>query len=136
LLGTSGGPTAAPYGTVSAAVRYVAVRLADGTVLALHPVPVYGTRFVAFAFPVHTTVSRITAYSAHGELASAIPLNGPEGILTTSLWLRPGQTGLPRATHLLGSGTAGGHAWATTAYVGPLGRVRGDSPRRGPQQLL
>lgn len=76
---------------------------------------------MAFAFPVHTTVSRITAYSAHGELASAIPLNGPDGILTTGLWLRPGQTGLPRATHLLGSGTAGGHAGATTAYVGPWG---------------
>jgi hypothetical protein len=102
-------------------VRYVTVRLADGTVLALHPVSVYGTRFVAFALPVHTTVSRISAYSAHGELASAIPLNGLDGTLTTGLWLRPGQTGLPRATRRLASGTAGGRAWATTAYVGPWG---------------
>ena len=26
-----------------------------------------------------------------------------------------------RATHLIGSGTVGGHAWSVTAYVGPWG---------------
>ena len=106
---------------MSAAVRYVTVRLADGTVLTLHPVTVYGTRLVAYGVPVHAVVSRVTAYSAHGELASAIPFNDPDGTATVNLWLRPGQTGLPRATHLIGSGTAGGHAWSVTAYVGPWG---------------
>ena len=119
------GPLAAPstaeYGPVSAAVRYVTVRLADGTVLTLHPVTVYGTRLVAYGVPVHAVISRVTAYSAHGELASAIPFNDPDGTATVDLWLRPGQTGLPRATHLIGSGTAGGHAWSVTAYVGPWG---------------
>ncbi|HUY50246.1 MAG TPA: hypothetical protein VMV92_31825 [Streptosporangiaceae bacterium] len=38
------------------------------------------------------------------------------------MWLRPGQRGLPRASHLIGSGTAGGSAWSVTGYVGPWGR--------------
>ncbi len=121
FMGTAGGPIDTEYGPVSAAVRYVTVRLADGTVLTLHPVTVYGTRLVAYGVPVHAVISRVTAYSAHGELASAIPFNDPGGTETVNLWLRPGQTGLPRATHLIGSGAAGGHAWSVTAYVGPWG---------------
>jgi hypothetical protein len=78
---------------VRAAVSYLTVRLAGGTVLTLHPVSVYGTRYVAFAVPLHVPISKITAYSARGELASAIPFNGPDGSPTVGLWLRPGQTG-------------------------------------------
>jgi hypothetical protein len=97
------------------------VRLSDGMALTLHPVSVYGTRFVGYAVPRSVQVSRITAYSARGELASTIPFNEPGGTLATSLWLRPGQTGMPRATHLIGSGTVDGHAWSSTAHVGPWG---------------
>ncbi|HEY8043587.1 MAG TPA: hypothetical protein VIF35_04940 [Streptosporangiaceae bacterium] len=119
--GNSAGPTAVEYGPVSAAVRYVTVRLADGTVLTLRPVRIYGSRYVAYGVPVSEAVSRVTAYSAQGELASAIPFNGSPGGPDVGLWLRPGQTGLSRATHPVGSGTVDGHAWSLTAYLGPWG---------------
>jgi hypothetical protein len=119
--GTGDGFTDVESGPVSAAVSYVTVRLADGPLLTLHPVRVYGTRYVAFAVPAHAVISKITAFSARGELASAVPFHDPDGTTTIGLWLRPGQTGLPRATHLVGSGTVGGRAWSVTAYVGPWG---------------
>jgi hypothetical protein len=121
FAGTSDGFTDAQFGPVSAAVRYVTVRLSDGAALTLHPVSVYGTRFVAYAVPRSVQVSSITAYSARGELASTIPFNAPDATLDTGPWLRPGQTGMHRATHLIGSGTVDGHAWSSTAYVGPWG---------------
>ncbi|MDX6334410.1 MAG: hypothetical protein QOG05_1750 [Streptosporangiaceae bacterium] len=121
FMGTSNGPTDAAYGPVSAAVSYLTVRLADGPALTLHPVSVYGTRYVAFAAPVHVAIRKITAYSARGELASAIPFNGPDGSATVGLWLRPGQTGLRRATQVIGSGRTGSRAWSVTAYLGPWG---------------
>ena len=121
FTGISAAATRVEYGPVSAAVRHVTVQLADGTVLTLHPVSVYGIRYVAFAVPLHAVISRITAYAAHGELASAIPFNAPAWGATVGQWLRPGQRGLPRASHLVASGTAGGGAWSVTAYVGPWG---------------
>ena len=127
----SNGASQASYGTVSAAVSYLTVRLADGTVLTLRPVSVYGTRFVAYAVPRPATISRITAYSARGELASAVPFDDPDGPAIVGLWQRPGQAGQRRATHLIGSGAAGGHVWSVTAYVGPWGdclKVSGRGP--------
>jgi len=121
FMGASDGSTSTAFGPVSAAVSYVTVRLADGTMLTLHPVPVYGTRDVAFAVPLHVAISKITAYSARGELASAVPFNAPDGSPTVALWLRPGQTGLRRATRLIGRGTGGGGTWSVTAYLGPWG---------------
>lgn len=121
FTGSSDGFTDAQFGPVSAAVRYVTVWLSDGAALTLRPVSVYGTRFVAYAVPRGVQVSSITAYSARGELASTIPFNAPDATLNTGPWLRPGQTGMPRATHLIGSGTVDGHAWSSTAHVGPWG---------------
>jgi hypothetical protein len=121
FTGSSSGSMDAQFGPVSAAVSYVTVRLADGTVLTLHPVSVFGTRYVAYAVPARVAVSRITAYSVRGELASAIPFNGPDGTATVGAWLRPGRTGLRRGTHLIGSGTLGGRTWSVTAHVGPWG---------------
>ena len=119
--GTSAGATDVEYGPVRAAVSYVTVQLSDGTVLRLHPVSVYGLRYVAFAVPLLEPVSRITAYSARGEVAAAIPFNDPAGGPTVVQWLRPGQRGLPRASGLIGSGGTGARAWSVTAYVGPWG---------------
>jgi hypothetical protein len=109
------------YGAVDADVAYVTVSLADGTVLTLHPVARYGSRYVAFAAPAGAAISSATAYSQQGQIATAIPvnLNGSPSFLG---WLRPGQRGLPRSTRLIGSGKAGGRAWSATAYVGPWGR--------------
>jgi hypothetical protein len=127
FVSTSNGSIDAQYGAVSAAVSYVTVRLADGTRLTLHPVSVYGTRYVAYAAPLDVPASRVTAYSARGELASAIPFSTPGEGATIVTWLRPGQTGLARATHLVGSGRAGGRLWSVTAYVGPWGKCLVDS---------
>jgi hypothetical protein len=121
FAGSSSGSTDASYGPVTAAVSYVTVRLADGTVLTLHPVEAYGPRYVAFAVPLHMAITRVTAYSAHGELATAVPFNDPSGGATVGAWLRPGQTGLRRATGVISSAGAGTGAWSVTAYVGPWG---------------
>ncbi len=135
FTGTSDGFTDVQFGPVNAAVRYVTVRLSDGEALSLHPVSVYGTRFVAYALPRSLQVSSITASSARGELASTIPFNAPDATLDTGVWLPPGQTGMHRATGLVGSGTVGGHAWSTTAYVGPWGECLVTRGNGGPSSV-
>lgn len=57
------------YGPVAAAVTYVKVSLATGTVLTLQPVRAYGERFVGFAAS-RGTIERVTAYSRRGVLAT------------------------------------------------------------------
>jgi hypothetical protein len=115
------GPSQAAYGPVAADVSYVAVRLGNGIVLSLHPVRVYGVRLVGFAIPVGAPVVAATAYSRHGEIATAIPFNQPGEMATFSAWLRPGQHGLSRASGRIASGVVSGHAWSVTAYLGPWG---------------
>jgi hypothetical protein len=115
------GPVQVQYGAVQADVTYVAVRLGNGTVLVLHPVAVYGIRAVAFAVPVGTGIVDATAYSRYGEIAAATPFNAPSGVAAFGVWLKPGQHGLARTSGRIGSGTANGHAWSVTAYLGPWG---------------
>jgi len=114
------GPSQAAYGPVAADVSYVAVRLGNGIVLTLHPVRVYGVRLVGFAIPVSAPVVSATAYSARGEIATAIPFSDG-GISSFVTWLRPGQSGLARASGLVGSGSYLGKAWSVRAYLGPWG---------------
>jgi hypothetical protein len=112
------------YGAVRADVASARVVLANGTVLTLRPVKAHGTRWVAFADPVDVPVDSLTVYSRTGEIATSIPFNGPNGDSgpTFVTWLRPGQAAsTARLTKAIGSGTAGGHAWAVTAYLGPWG---------------
>jgi hypothetical protein len=110
------------YGTVRADVSYVTVRLGNGTVLTLHPVTVYGTRVIAFAFPGNAVIVNAIAYSRHGEIATAVPFNKPaDGFFYFGVWLKPGQHGIARASGLIGSGTAGGSAWSASADLGPWG---------------
>jgi hypothetical protein len=122
----SGGGNTAPQafgyaGAVAANVSYVTIALTSGTVLTLHPVKAYGSRYVAFAAPPEA-VTQVTAYSRQGEIASAIAFTGAgQDIFFDGAWVRPGQRGLPRATALLGSGTIDGTAWSATAYQGPWG---------------
>jgi hypothetical protein len=115
------GPVQVQYGAVQADVTYVTVRLDNGIVLTLHPVAVYGVRAVAFAIPVGAGIAQVTAYSRHGEIATAIPFNDPSGVADFGAWLRPGQHGLARASGRIGSGTFHGSAWSATAYLGPWG---------------
>lgn len=126
------------FGAVRADVSYVTIRLSNGTVLTLQPVTVYGVRAVAFAAPLGATIIDATAYSRHGEIATAIPFSYPgprtsfiDGIASFAAWLKPGQHGLDRASGQLGSGTFDGHTWSATAYLGPWGicfEVAGGTP--------
>jgi hypothetical protein len=115
------GPNQGQFGPVRADVSYVKVRLSNGVVLTLRPVTVYGIRLVAFAAPAGAVIVDGTAYSRHGEIATAIPFDGPGGLAEFVAWLKPGQHGLPRATGRIGSGTFDGKAWSAVAYQGPWG---------------
>ncbi len=121
LTGATGGGMTALYGPVTADVSYLTIQLATGQLLTLHPVTAFGTRYVAFATFGHTVISRVTAYSGSGELATAVPFNAPAGPAVVNLWLRPGQPGLPRVSGLVAAGTAGRETWSLTAYLGPWG---------------
>jgi hypothetical protein len=102
-------------------VSYFKVRLANGTVLTLRPVTVYGIRVVAFAAPLGAVIVDATAYSPRGEIATAIPFDDQDGMADFVAWLKPGQRGLPRATARIGSGTFEGKNWWAAAYQGPWG---------------
>jgi hypothetical protein len=121
FTGVSSGSSQAAYGAVAADVSYVTVRLGNGIVLTLHPARVYGVRVVAFAFPLGASAVSATAYSARGEIATAIPFNAPGSIATFATWLRPGQHGLARASGPVGSGSYLGGTWSAAAYLGPWG---------------
>jgi hypothetical protein len=114
-------PVEAQYGPVQADVSYVKVALNNGTVLTLHPVTAYGARVVAFATPLNATIVSATAYSRHGEIATAIPFNEGDGQAFFGIWLKPGQHGIGRASGSIGSGTIGGNTWSASAYLGPWG---------------
>jgi hypothetical protein len=121
LIGLSCGPTQVQFGAVQPDVSAVTVRLGSGRTLTLHPATVWGVRMVAFAIPLGAPVVSATAYSAHGEIATAIPFNATGGMATFGSWLRPGQHGLARASGRVGSGSYLGSAWSATAYLGPWG---------------
>ena len=115
------GPVQVYYGAAQADVTYVAVRLDNGTALTLHPVVVHGVRAVAFAVPIGTGLTGVTAYSRHGEISAAIPFNDSSGTADFGVWLKPGQHGLAQASGQIGSGIFHGIAWSATAYLGPWG---------------
>jgi hypothetical protein len=121
FVGIADGPDQIQVGAVQADVSYVTVRLGNGTVLVLHPVRVYGTRAVALALPMRAEITEVTAYSRHGEIASAVPFNSPGGMAWVASWLRPGQAAAPQVSGVIGSGTVHGKAWSATAYLGPWG---------------
>lgn len=121
LEALSGGLSQSFYGAVASNVSYVTVTLHNGTVLTLHPVSVYGVRMVAFAVPKGGVINETAAYSATGEIASAVPFAAPDGATTIATWLKPGQQGLARATRLVAQGTTRGTAWSVTVYEGPWG---------------
>jgi hypothetical protein len=121
FTGITIGPAQVQVGAVQADVSYVTVRLSNGALLVLHPVTAYGVRAVAFAAPVKAGITEVAAYSRHGEIGFAVPFNWPAGGAWVLSWLRPGQATAPRASGVIGSGTAHGKAWSATAYVGPWG---------------
>lgn len=118
------------FGTVRGDVTYVRVSLSNGQVLTLHPVDVFGPRYaayVAFAVPRSTDVTRVAAYSGHGELAYAVPFTALQYVQAVR-WLRPGQPALP-APHrfTLGSGLVSAGRWSEYLYAGPWGSCVGNA---------
>jgi hypothetical protein len=121
FLALSCGPTQVQFGELRPDVSSVKIRLGNGSTLTLHPATVWGVRMVAFAIPMGAPVVSATAYSAHGEIATAIPWNEPGQMASFALWLRPGQHGPARASGFIGSGSYRGSTWSATAYMGPWG---------------
>jgi hypothetical protein len=119
--GGGSAPTTSLYGAVRADVSYVKVTLGNGTVVTLRPVTVYGVRAVGLAYPANAVIDAVTAYSRHGEIATAIPFDGPDATPYFGIWLKPGQHGSARASGQIGSGTVLGTAWSSAAYLGPWG---------------
>jgi hypothetical protein len=105
-------------------VTLVQVRLTNGQVLSLRPVPAVGASnasLIAFAMPDYRDVLAIEAFGKRGEIAYTVPWTGHTW-LTTGRWLKPGQPALPRPqTAVIGAGTAFGHSWSQVLAVGPWG---------------
>jgi hypothetical protein len=112
------------YWTARSDVAYLQIVYGNGQILAAYPVPVLSARYapvVAFAAPYPAAVTKIIAFSAHGELGYAIPFTRA-GDVDTGQWLRPGEAPQPApATYAIGSGAADGHPWHERVYVGPWG---------------
>jgi hypothetical protein len=104
-------PYLAMSGAVATDVSYANVTLTDGTVLRLHPVEVWGARYVAFLAP-RGAVAKVAAYSARGEIASSVP--DPAGSANFDTWYPPGQHGPApaRASGVIGTGTFDDTAWS------------------------
>jgi hypothetical protein len=114
--GSGEGDVTYQYGVVQPDVARVVIALADGTNLTLHPVPLYGQRWVAFAVPANLPIASAAAYSKRSELAYAIPYG-----ISFPTWLRPGEAGPPSATYVIASGVVNGVAWSDVMHVGPWG---------------
>jgi hypothetical protein len=108
------------FAAVRGDVTRILVTLTNGARLTLHPVAAFGARLVAFGARRGAVITSVTAYSAAGEIGTAIPYTFGDGVPTFASWLKPGQQGLSR-----GDATFGGvfqtKAWWLTAYTGPWG---------------
>ena len=115
-------------GTVRANVAFLRLRLSNGQVLTLRPVPVFGhahAAIFAFAVPAAQVVTQISAYSRHGEIGYAVPFTAL-GSVEPVRWLKPGQPALPSpARYRIGSGSVGGTPWSEYLYTGPWGTCMG-----------
>jgi hypothetical protein len=121
LWGMDAANAVAEFGVVQADVDHLTVTLTNGATLALHPVPEFGARLVAFVVPRGAVIVRVTAYSQAGEIGSAIPFYDQAGKADFATWLRPGQDGLARDVGLIASGSISGHKWSVIAHTGPWG---------------
>jgi len=108
-------------GPVSPAVEYLTMQAAGGPVYKLWPVAWHGHRYVGLVVPRDLAVTLFTAYSAHSELAHAIPfqVNGFPLIVS---WLFPGAAS--PASVSLGVNSSGNSTyrwWNVAAQIGPWG---------------
>lgn len=124
---TAGGGMISVVGQVPGNVAYLIVTFTDGQQLKLIPVIADGARYYAWVAPSSMTVSTLVEhlggpYTDSGQTEVAYAVELPERTFFLTPWRQPGQlAGLPRASAVIGSGTAGGKAWSVTAYAGPWG---------------
>ena len=110
-------------GPVSPAVTYLTMQVADGTTYRLWPVAWHGHDYLSLVVPGGLPVTRLTAYSRHGELAFAIPFSVADSFPRVVSWLRPG-TALPAvasATVAHGPISNGTGPWSVEVQIGPWG---------------
>lgn len=110
-------------GSVSPGVTYLTMRLAGGTTYRLYPVAWHGHRYVGLVVPWNLHVTRFTAYSAHGELAYAIPFPRVGDFPLVVSWLHPGA-----AVPAVSSATVArrwdarlNNGWSVQVKIGPWG---------------
>src|SRR5215472_1851138 len=108
-------------GPVSPAVKYLTMQAAGGPVYKLWPVAWDGHRYVGLVVPRNLAVARFTAYSAHGEVAHAIPFS-VNGFPLIVSWMFPGAAS--PASVSMGVNSSGNSTyrwWDVEAQVGPWG---------------
>jgi hypothetical protein len=120
------GSTEAMISVVDTDVAYDVLTFTDGQQLKLIPVSVGSHRMVAYVAPLSMTIASLTEYlgsegNVNGQTSTAIPFSVTGQLPVFGLWLSSGQAAPPRATRVIGSGTADGTPWSVTAYEGPWG---------------
>jgi hypothetical protein len=121
-LVSNGGSPWIDYGVVRSDVAYLTVKLTNGQTLTVRPVALFGRRYasyVAFGLPFNSALTQITAYSARGELAYAIPFTSDFQLQIR--WIPAGKAAPGQASHQVGSGTVAGKAWSERLDTGPWG---------------
>jgi hypothetical protein len=110
-------------GPVTSGVTYLTMQLAGGTTYRLYPVAWHGHRYVGLVVPWNLHVTRFTAYSAHGELAYAIPFPRIGDFPLVVSWLRPGAAvpAVSSATVARRWDTRLNNGWSVQVEVGPWG---------------
>jgi hypothetical protein len=96
------------YGPVRSNVTRVSMRMSDGVVLELHPVEVFGHRWMGLVLPASVTPLEAIVYDGRKEIGHAVPYVGP-GPGDTQLvdftgWLPPGVKGPPERRQVLRGG--------------------------------
>lgn len=117
-------------GPVSPGVAYLTMGLASGITYRLYPVARHGHRYVGLVVPWDLPVTRLTAYSRHGELAYAIPFPDTFDFPRVVSWLRPGAAVPAVSTATVGSGSGGRlnkDHWSVQVHIGPWGTCLLDS---------
>lgn len=120
------GPEQIMLGAVAPDVAYFTLTFSDGQQLKLIPVAWQGQRYIAWVAPAALTVASLTAHlggpnADNGQTMTAVPFESDGQVPVFGLWLTPGQAVPPRASGVIGHGTAGGSAWSASASVGPWG---------------
>ena len=124
--GSGGTSQEVMLGAVAPDVTYFVLTFTDGQQLKLIPVTSHGHRYIGWVAPAAMTVASLTAHlggpnADNGQTVTAVPFEPAGEVPQFGLWLTSGQAGQPRASGVIGHGTADGQSWSASAYEGPWG---------------